>query len=329
MNQLSRAALIVVLAAVPAFARSQQPIVATSPGLFEFHSGMWLNLHHFLYTLSRARLGLDGGRSATTSSLGDTVGLGARGQGERAAFERAITYYTDSLAARNAVFDSLMVEIKNQLAELERVQTVRGSKLSPQLVDALESAAPLYRSLWWTRHDSLNRRWVASMLPLLAQHGRVIGNDVAAAYDARWPLAPIRVDVSAYTNWSGAYTTEHPSHVMFSSTVEGDQGTSGLELLFHESSHTMEDELEAARRQAGTAAKKRAPRDLTHAIIFYTAGEMTRRKVLGHVPYAEAEGLWQRSPFGAFLPLIQRHWQLHLDGRTTLREAIRAIVDAL
>jgi hypothetical protein len=67
-------------------------------------------------------------------------------------------------------------------------------------------------------------------------------------------------------------------------------------------------------------------RNPTHPFIFYTAGEVSRRLLPGHVAYAEAVGLWQTvEDFGAMRPLLERHWQLWLDGRITIDEALRRI----
>ena len=71
-------------------------------------------------------------------------------------------------------------------------------------------------------------------------------------------------------------------------------------------------------------------RNPTHPFIFYTAGEVTRRLYPGHVPYAEAGGLWARSrDFGSMLPLLHHHWQPWLDGTTSLDEALRRIAAEL
>jgi ADP-ribosylglycohydrolase len=37
-------------------------------------------------------------------------------------------------------------------------------------------------------------------------------------------------------------------------------------------------------------------------------------------------GFWRRGRMAGYLPVIQRHWLPHLDGRSTLREAMRAII---
>jgi hypothetical protein len=48
------------------------------------------------------------------------------------------------------------------------------------------------------------------------------------------------------------------------------------------------------------------------------------------VPFAESGGLWTRSrDLGAMYPLLQRHWQLWLDGQITREEALRRIAAEL
>jgi hypothetical protein len=38
--------------------------------------------------------------------------------------------------------------------------------------------------------------------------------------------------------------------------------------------------------------------------------------------------MWRRGRIARFHPLLERHWLPHLDGRTTLQEALAAIVAA-
>lgn len=296
--------------------------------LFAFHSGVWVNLHHFLYTSARARLGRDAGRASVTSVVGDTSGLGARPEEERRTWESAVAYYASHLAERDLLFDSGMVVITNRLASLENAPNVRDAGLDTGLALVLERAAPIYRAVWWSRHDAANRAWITSMQPLLHQHGDTLAARLGRALGAQWPSRPIRVDVSAYANWAGAYTSTDPSHVTVSSTDDGYGGTFGLEMLFHEASHALGDSLVAVLESIASTSGKPALYDAIHPIIFYTAGELTRREVPGHTPYAERGGMWQRGRIARFHPVLERHWLPHLDGRTTLQEALAAIVAA-
>lgn len=326
-------AMLPVLMAAPvrsAAPRSELPPPAATrvdhlhPGLFAFHSNFWLNLHHFLYVTARARKGLDARRPAVTSALADTAGFGALGESDRNEWEAAVAYYDSAMASRDVLFDSGMVTINNRLAGADSATSLRASGLDPSLVATLERAAPVYRRLWWPRHDSANRAWSSRMLSLLEQHG-----DSMTAWESRvfrepWSAAPVRVDVTAYSNWAGAYTTRGPSHITVSSTSPGNQDDQGFEILFHEVLHTMDDSLRSSLLAAFRANGKTPPRDLTHTFIFYTAGALTKRAIPEHVTYGEKNRLWGRVPdFRRALPLLQRIWQPYLDGSTTFEEAIQ------
>ena len=326
-------AMLPVLMAGPvrsAAPRPEVPLATTTrsanprPDLFSFHSNFWLNLHHFLYVTARARKGLDARRPAVTSALSDTAGFGALPESSRNEWEAAVAYYDSAVASRDILFDSGMVTINNRLASADSASSLGGSGLDPSLIATLESAAPVYRRLWWPRHDAANRRWTARMRELLALHG-----DSLAAWESRalrepWPSTPVRVDVTAYSNWAGAYTTSGPSHITVSSESAGNQDDQGLEILFHEVLHTMDDSLRSSLTAAFRAHGKTLPRDPTHTFIFYTAGALTQRAIPAHAPYGVKNGLWGRVPdFRRALPLLQRIWQPYLDGKTTFDEAIR------
>lgn len=307
-------------------AHQRRPVVTNreEPELFAFHSNFWLNLHHFLYVTARARAGLDATRPAVVSALADTAGFGARPLSDKNDWRAAVAYYDSTLARRDVLFDSDMVAINNRLARLDSAPTVRRSGLDPSLVAILERAAPVYRRVWWSRHDRANHKWEARMRQLLTLYGESLAAKESRVFKEPWSTTPLRVDVTAYANWAGAYTTNSPSHITVSSENPGNQDDQGLEILFHEVLHTMDDKLLTALSAAFRARGKMLPRDPTHVFIFYTAGALTQRAVPGHIPYAEKNGLWARvSEFTRAFPVLQRCWQPYLNGGITFEEAVQ------
>jgi len=305
------------------------PSVVETP-LFSFHSNFWVNLHHFLYMTARARAGLDANRAAVGLVLGDTVGFGTLTGDQQDGWAAALAHYDRAVARRDILFDSSLVAVNDRLAELEAATAVTGAPgLDAGIATALDRAASAYRVLWWPRHDAANRRWMSDALVPLREHGAEAARVEAVAFRTRWSAAPVRVDVSAYTNWAGAYTTEHPSHVNIGSVDQiGGGGPSSFETLFHEVLHTMDDSLFTVVRASFRESGKRLPRDATHPFIFFTAGEVTRRLFPGYVPFAESGGLWTRNPdFARMLPLLREHWQPYLDSRVTLEVALRGIAE--
>jgi hypothetical protein len=325
------------IAASIAFAACSGQRAATSPApappvvtqWFAFHSNQWVNLHHFLYATARARERLDESRPAVTRALTDTAGFARLSAEQRAAWASAIDYYVAFVAKRDILFDSSLVDVNNHLALLESASSVRGTPaLDTGIASALERAAPVYRALWWPRHDAANQRWIAGVLPLLRDHGRAAVLAESRVFARPWSTTPVRVDVSAYTNWSGAYTTENPAHI----NIVNDSSTIGrpvsFELLFHEVLHTMDDSVFRVLQASFRAQKKRWFRDPTHPFIFFTSGEIARREFPGHVPFAEEAGIWARNPdFAKILPMLREYWQPYLDGKSSLEEAMRHIAE--
>jgi len=89
--------------------------------LFAMQSNFWVNLHHFLYVTARARRGLDAGRPAVTSALGDTTGFGALAASLRQEWEQALEYYAVALADRDVLFDSVLVHRAASRAQGKRM----------------------------------------------------------------------------------------------------------------------------------------------------------------------------------------------------------------
>lgn len=331
----------------------EQPTEATGPlPVFEFHSGFWINLHHFLNQQARASRSAASGADARAEpaeqvspavSAARTEGLPASLDGfsanERRAWEAAVAYYAGDLAARDLLFNGDMVAIKNRLAEIEGAPELRESGLRPELIAALEKAAPVYRARFWADHDRTNRAWIATVGPLVRQHGAPLAKQLAAIYGAAWPPSRLRVDVSYSANWAGAYTTLDPVHTTISSSMEANQGPAALEILFHEASHALAGEVREAIARESRARNRPIPRDLWHAVLFYTTGEIVRRVLsstefaAGHgpkdyTPYAYRYGLYARG-WQNYQRVLERHWQPYLDGHLEFDRAIARMVDAL
>jgi pimeloyl-ACP methyl ester carboxylesterase len=212
------------------------PSESTYP--FEFHSGFWINLHHFLY--EQALLRKRAANSGQTASIATTPKSQLSAEQQKL-WDAALDYYTKTMIKRDLLLDSDMRTINDQLAESERASDLSKPGLSGDLIKILESVAPVYRALWWPQHDKANRFWIAVVIPMVQQFSHTLINQLTAAYKAKWPADLIRVDVVEYANWAGAYTTFDRAdkvHITIS-TDPGNQGFAALEIVFHEASHSM------------------------------------------------------------------------------------------
>jgi hypothetical protein len=332
---------------------TQQSLAMESPlPVFELHSGFWVNLHHFLYL--QARL-MNGNSSSTDSGRGAAppddppASLTDFPAEEVSAWNAAVAFYAKDLARRDLLLNSEMETINNRLSEMETCAELLGKSsatckagLKADLVEALERAAPVYRAHWWPDHDRANREWIAHVAPMVRQMGVELSVHLAEVYQRPWPAGQLRVDVVWYGGPYGAYTSLGPAHLTLSSHDVRNQGIYGFEVLFHEASHALAGAVNEAIAREFRQRDKPIPRDLWHALLFYTTGELVRRDLAfgtmtlaalqgtdptKYEPYAARFGLYSGS-WDRFRGMLDLYWRPYLDGKVSFDTAVARLAAA-
>lgn len=336
---LNRALFFLVLfLSLPLHSFSQEVASDIPLPVFEFHSGFWLNLHHTLYR--QARLG----RSSAADAPPVMTGLSPA---EQRVWDSAVSVYASNYGDKDLLFSLEMVLIKNQLEDFETCDDLAGIKkktcdagLPAKLTQALDSAAPIYRAHLWPLHDRTNRRWIAAVAPLVRHSALELSHRLADIYQTPWPKERIRVDVTFFANAQGAYTTTDPLRVTVSSTDPRNQASEALEVLFHEASHGISDTVQDAIVRECRQRDKPIPRDLWHALLFYTTGQVIRSVMKNdqpgaitstseaYTPYAIRQGLYTRG-WENYLRVLTEYWQPYLDGKVSFDDSIAHMVSAL
>ncbi len=352
-------ALLLLLAGLAPARATAAPQEDSSYGplpVFELHSGFWINLHQTLYQEARQRNSGGSGQEKARESTRATLGTGrsakpALSPGEQQAWDKAVAYYAENYAGKDLLFTNELILLKNQLEEFEDCDELSGTRkktcdagLPTKLTQGLEAAAAVYRAHEWPDQDRANRRWILRVAPLVREQGVGLSERLADVYQTQWPKEKIRVDVTTYANKEGAYTTLDPLRVTISSLDARNQGAAALEVLFHEASHGIAERVQKAIVRECRQRNKAIPRDLWHALIFYTTGEVIRPVMSdgeqaqaerdgsvpggGYVPYAVRERLYQNG-WDAYLKLLSRFWQPYLEGKASFDDAIARMVSSL
>lgn len=299
----------------------------TASPIFVFHTDeFWLNLNHFLYVLGRAEnKEADATREAVASAPADQAkGLAKLNAKEQAIWREVVTSYATGFSKKDLVFEDSAAATTNALAQAGDAKSLQGVAIDPSLATSLERAAPIYRKIWWNDQRKANRAWQAMIKPLLARHGAAVLSFITNAYKLEWPAAGFPVHLSGYSNWAGAYSTSG-SLLVVSSVAKNTTDALGLETIFHEGMHQWDEPVQQALRENARRLNKRVSPVLSHALIFYTAGDAVRRVVPGYEPYAEKFGVWKRG-IGPFKDAIEKAWKPYLDGKGTRDEAFAELI---
>ncbi len=314
---MTRALTLLALLTGAAAANAAE-VISVRP--WELHSSFWVSLHQTLID--------DAMRSAPRA-------LTALSPEEQTAWNEAVAAYRTAGGRGDMTFAKPMLITSDALTQVADDATE--PIIDAPLKDALMRAAPVYRKHWWVADDQANRFFIGYAAGLLREAGEQLVREHEAAYRAKWPTR-IRVYVSPYAGPFGAYTMNGLAGgviTTMSCRDAGYQGLHALEMLLHESSHAIVNPNNGTVAAAITAATKKGgipiPRDLWHAILFSTSGELTRRLlaergIANFVP--SSVDLFTRA-WPGFREPVEKHWIPYLNGQGTLEEAIDKVVAAI
>jgi hypothetical protein len=296
--------------------------VSSAHRLFVFHSGLWINLHHFLYEQAAIDTSGPGGAPHEAELARDESATSSLTEDERKAWLAAVAYYRANMLKHDLLSDSMMNRLKDHLEDEEDSNTITAGDFDPAMIETLNGAAPIYRAHWWPLHDHANRSWIDAVTPLVDQQGDVISQQIAKAFEADWPDSPLRVDVVSYANFAGSYTTLHPSRITISSVDGGNQQIAALEVLFHAGAATLIEQVNTTVMSHFSAAGKTAPPELPEAILFYTSGYYVKQLYAEYTPYADRFAFWGRDDWSGDRTALASDWQPRLEGKMTLDAAL-------
>jgi hypothetical protein len=307
--------ILVVTARVATAQTTMQPI-------FTYHSSFWLNLHQYLYVLGRIQAKMPDIQRRAVAGVPDdeAKGLALLNDRERETWREIVRAYAAGASRQDAVFDEPLVVAGQALARARDSATLDGTGLDETLKELLERAAPIYRKAWWPSHEAANRARIAELDGLVQKHGPAILAYLTRAYEKTWVADGYPVQFTAFSNWAGAFSTRG-QHLVFSSLDPGLGGNLGLETLFHEAMHQWDGPVYEQLTAAAKTQQKQVPGNLSHAMIFYAAGEAVRAQIPGHRTYAETRGMWD-GPFAQFKLQLDAVWRPYISGQGRLDEIL-------
>jgi len=322
-----------ITASPPAIA---DPAAAAEDGasarLFRFEIDPRIALHHLLYQWARAEAGRGEEFWQVPLDVPERADADRLTPEQRARWEAALDVYRRHVIVQDLPFADDLLRLKNAIVRAEG-EALPDPGFAPGWREAFAAALPVYREIWWPAHEARSRQWIETVRPLVDRHGDELARRVADTYAGAWPEEPIRVDVSPYASHHGAYTSTRPNHVTITNAEPSYAGESGLEMLFHEASHTPPLTQPLLRTLDEAFGDRRPPGDLWHVAIFVTAGELTRQVLAATVGerytrYATAQSL-DRGRWKPLFAALDDAWVPYLRGETTRTEAMAALVAAL
>jgi len=300
---------------------------------FSFQSSKQLNAHLYLY--NRA-LGCKFTKKPNDSlayySFKDKyAGLNAK---EALELNEIMLYYRDSLTTKDLLFDDGMTGFSDYLSDEGRSKMKLKLKWQTEALEVLKKFQPYFTKLYWTGIDSTNKAWLSAYKEQITKLELTVIPELERIYQTKLPAKKIRVDLTCYATWAGAYSFNTSfEHIVYSTASKANQGDLAAEVVFHEASHFLVDKVNdkiTLLLKDNKDSKKCA--NLWHNIIFYTTGYVLEKQYKlqwkKFEPYYVQMKFEEKIPeFKVSVEACKLYWNDYIEGKLTFDAVLKKLVD--
>jgi len=325
-------AAILVAASFAAHADEPPASLLASGPQFEIHSDFFTNLNDELITTGKARAK----RRAELFTEGEASGCFAElAPSARSGWNLAVDWYEEAVSPETWS-SRPQVLLRYELSGLEERVDERGKSFVSIARGFLLAAAPAYRECRWPKQDEENREWAKAVAAKIDKYGAAIAKRLEVVYATSWHGLPIRVDgvPQALPHGADTWSLDPGGHILISPKVGEEDG---LEVVFHEASHTLmapwrPDPVPAALDAAAKELDVEVVRDLWHIVLFYSTGQVVRQVLEDagageYTPYMYRHEMW-RGSWAPYREAVESSWPAYLGGRRELPAAARDLIRA-
>lgn len=316
--------LLILLFGISSIIQAQEkPGLINSSDRYEFYSNFWINQHHFLYANAD---------SAEEGNWDDGFSNGELNElslSEIETLKEGIIFYRDSVISYDLLFNGGLYNLKRTLINFDEDEVFEMEEFSDELVSHLNKIKPIYQKYFWEQHNQSNKDVLNENLRFIIKYEGQIFERISELAQQPWRDGKVRVDISYYSSWAGAYTSTRPeTHVVFTSQDDGPVGA-WLEILFHEPSHSIMSgrNYKAAEliSQVSEKLEMNPPRSLWHSLLFYFSG-VTVQDILIEEGIEYELYMIRKDVFSNHHEVIFKHMPAYLSGELSFEQALENLI---
>ncbi|MBG6128639.1 hypothetical protein IWQ47_000671 [Aquimarina sp. EL_43] len=295
---------------------------------FEFHNNFWINLHFYLYETAIA---------SYEKPLDKLVKKGIwqkLSQKEKVVFQKTITYYKDHIDLKNH-FNQELIGFRKWIINYNEQDMLPESRFEILFIKNLNEFKPIYNTHFWKTHRQINTDKLQENIDLIKKTEDIVISRMAKLAQAKWQDTKMRIDLSIKSPGGGAFTLSRiPSSIVLSTVINYPEiAGDWVETLFHEASHTIikgqKGAIAESINRASEKLKVKPPKNLWHAILFYTAGKVSQEAFLEQGINDYTLYMNRENVFSFYQNAIHKYFASYLVDETELDIAIENIINSI
>ncbi len=292
---------------------------------YQFEINYWFNMHHFLWN------------EAFLNQYRDSTLLdGTLSKGEKELLEKSIAYYANFLVDKDLRFDDYMADFKAW------VTTTNDTKEVPEAhkihFEVLKAFNDIYSTHFWPNHKEAIEQNYQEHKQLILDLEQPFWDQITTI-TGHYITDKVKVDLVYNGKMTERnprnlpYTSIFPTHVVMNYAGEYETPGTWIELLFHESTHSLiltnSHFVSATINDVAEIMGERPPRGLWHAYLFYFSGYVCQQLLVEQGLKYPKTYMEQYGTFGFYYDALDEHLPKYLNREATLAEVSKSIIEAI
>jgi len=296
---------------------------------FEFHSDLWINLHHFLYQKAKGsqlkHLQEDGN---VFLNINEDENFKSLNHNERLILETSIDYYKEHIIEKSLLRN--LANLRVWLQDQHGNKKISDTTYSKKYTTILNDFSSIYKKRFWRNHDKHNRKILNKHLKLLEELEPFMFERLKYFAGFNWPESKIRIDLTTYANYAGAYSQTRPNFNAVISTLDpfSEQSTF-VEIVFHEAAHGLfwrKSKFRSKIFQLSNEMSIPIPKNLWHASQFYLCGKLVqeelKKKGIKHELIMDIKNIFSSYNNSNFRSILDKFYNNQINHEATARKLL-------
>lgn len=312
-----------------ALSKDQSPVLETK--YFRFYNNINLNTHLYLYRKA-VRCKFKKTPADSIAIVGSENSDMPLTEVEMDLVKKTILYYRDSLIGKDLLFDPEMSGFSDILVK-DNPAKEKMNAWQKQTWEKVKAFQILYLKIYSRKFNRHCADWVMHCKKDIVALEDSVMTQLQRIYGDTLPEGKIRVDLTNYATWTGAFSFNNTyAHIILDAGHKSNQYVQGVEIVFHEASHFLVDNLGATLGEVVKDKKITKNMNLWHNVIFYTTAVVLQPKYDAQkrdfVPYYVVQDFEGKMPdFKLSVEAFKLYWDAYIAGKMTQKEALEKTVD--
>jgi hypothetical protein len=222
-----------------------------------------------------------------------------------------------------------MMDVAEQLQKQNSYIVKPDSVFSKEYADFLNKASSVYRTRFWPIYKAHNLRVWDRHRQIIHDIETPVFKKLEQLTGDSWPDRKLRIGLTAYANWAGAYTNTDEMESFISTLDPYSETSYFIEIILHEASHRLfmrNSPLRAEIYDSAQELNMDSPGYLWHAVQFYLVGRLIKDELrnvgIDHTLIMDLKNTYSTTAGSTFRMTLDQYYSGDLNRKSAVKSIL-------